>query len=76
MLYQEFLVKLILSYILHRVIIQPMWLKDLQDSYASAAKAQLLLFGLAIQPHQEGFHLVQGKIRKKGKIWLGHNTTM
>lgn len=57
-------------------IVQPIWLQELQESYASNDKAQELLVGLAVQPNQEHFQLLNGIVRQKGRVWLGHCTEM
>lgn len=52
---------------------QPVWLQDLQNSYDQNAIAKNLLTELAIKPVFGNFKLVQGIIKHKDKIWLGHD---
>jgi predicted metal-dependent hydrolase len=47
------------------------------NSYAVDSEAQQLLQELAIHsPNDQGYQLVDGLIRYKGKIWVGFNTTI
>lgn len=53
---------------------QPAWLSDLQDSYQANAEAIQLLSELSLGDTQGPFTLLQGIIKFKGRIWLGHST--
>jgi len=52
---------------------QPIWLADLQDSYLHCPQAAQLLTELKLSSKTNRFSLVQGVIRYKGRIWLGHS---
>ena len=51
---------------------QPIWLADLQNSYLNCSQAKQLLTELSLKPVFHHFSLVQGVIKSKGRIWLGH----
>ena len=55
---------------------QPTWLAHLQDSYQEDPVARQLLSELSITPEQGQFSLVQGVIKYKGRIWLGHSPVL
>lgn len=57
-------------------ISQPTWLAHLQDSYQEDSATQKLLAELSVTPEQGHFSLVQGVIKYKGRIWLGHSTQL
>lgn len=52
---------------------QPIWLADLQNSYLNCSQAKQLLTELSLKPVFHHFSLVQGVIKSKGRIWLGHS---
>jgi hypothetical protein len=55
----------------------PVWIQEVINSYAVDSEAQQLLQVLAIHsPNDQGYQLVDGLIRYKGKIWVGFNTTI
>jgi len=56
-------------------VAQPGWLQQLQDSYSTSEAAQKILAELALQKVHGHYTLVQGIIRYKGRIWLGHDST-
>lgn len=52
----------------------PQWLSDVVDSYASNAAAQNILTQLAINPDAlPHYSLLNGVIRYKQRVWLGHS---
>lgn len=55
---------------------QPIWLAHLQDTYEQDLHAKQLLAELTIHSEQGHFSLIQGVIRYKGRIWLGHNVAL
>jgi hypothetical protein len=49
--------------------VQPVWMQEVLNSYATDSAAQDLLTQLAIKsPNEQGFSLHQGIIRYKGKV--------
>ena len=57
--------------------VQPVWLQEVLNSYATDPKAQQLLAQLAIHsPDASGFSLHQNLIRHKGKVWIGDNSAL
>jgi len=57
--------------------IQPAWVQEVINSYATNPKAQELLTKLAVQsPDENGFLLHQGIIRHQGKVWIRDNSTL
>jgi len=57
-------------------VAQPQWLQFLQDSYQNSSEAQTLLTALSIQSPHGHYTLVQGIIRYKNVVWLGHSLNM
>jgi hypothetical protein len=57
-------------------VAQPQWLQFLQDSYQNSSEAQTLLTALSIQSPHDHYTLVQGIIRYKNVVWLGHSLNM
>ncbi|KAG8083445.1 hypothetical protein GUJ93_ZPchr0015g6658 [Zizania palustris] len=58
-------------------IVQPVWLQEVLNSYASDAEAQVLLQELAVSgTNEKGFMLSDGVIWFKGKIWIGANSAL
>lgn len=58
-------------------ILQPQWVQEVINSYATDSKAQELLSQLAIHsPDEKGFRLDQGLIRHHELIWIGQNTAL
>lgn len=56
---------------------QPLWLTAVVKGYETYEQAQQLLTELALHPTaREHFRLVQGVLRYKGKIWIGHNLSL
>jgi hypothetical protein len=54
--------------------IQPAWLQEVLNSYATDQEAQRCLTELAISsPDAHGYTLVQGVIRLHGCVWIGSN---
>jgi hypothetical protein len=54
--------------------VQPAWLQEVLNSYATDTDAQHRLTELAItSPDEQGFALVQGVIRLHGRVWVGSN---
>jgi hypothetical protein len=51
--------------------VQPAWIQEVLNSYATDPKAQLLLARLAASTDAAGFSLEQGLIKNKGHIWIG-----
>lgn len=57
--------------------VQPLWIQEVINSYATDAFAQELLAQLAVHsPNEDGFSLHQGVIRKEGLIWIAHNSAL
>ena len=57
--------------------VQPVWLQEVLNSYATDPKAQQLLAQLAIHsPDASGFSLHQNLIRHQGKVWIGDNSAL
>jgi hypothetical protein len=57
--------------------VQPQWIQEVLNSYATDAKAQQLLAQLAIHsPNESGFSLNNGVIRKHNQIWVGENSAL
>ena len=57
--------------------VQPVWLQEVLNSYATDPKAQQLLAQLAIHsPDDSGFSLHQNLIRHKEKVWIGDNSAL
>lgn len=57
--------------------VQPVWLQEVLNSYATDAHAQHLLTQLALQsPDDQGFSLHQGLIRHKGRVWIANNSAL
>ena len=57
--------------------LQPAWIQELLNSYATDAAAQQLLTELAVHsPNNQGFTLDRGLIRFKGKLWVANNSAM
>lgn len=51
----------------------PRWLEMVVESYQKDPETNQLLTGLSLHPEgRDGFQLVKGVIRFKGKIWLGN----
>jgi hypothetical protein len=58
-------------------VVQPQWIQEVLNSYATDPKAQQLLTELAIvNPNAKGFNLHQGLIRKQNLIWIAHNSAL
>jgi hypothetical protein len=57
--------------------VQPQWIQEVLNSYATDAKAQQLLAQLAIHsPDERGFSLNNGVIRRHNQIWVGENSAL
>ena len=57
--------------------VQPVWLQEVLNSYATDPKAKQLLAQLAIHsPDASGFSLHQNLIRHQGKVWIGDNSAL
>jgi hypothetical protein len=53
----------------------PRWLEIVIEGYTNDDQAQTLLTELAlIGTNDKGYSLVDGVIRYKGRVWLGHHT--
>lgn len=53
----------------------PSWIANLKEGYAEDPSAVKLLEQLAISPvNDQGYTLVDGVLRHKGRIWIGNNT--
>lgn len=58
-------------------VAQPVWLQEVVNSYVNDPFTQTLLVELAITGHNSnGFSLVEGLLRKDGKIWVGANVSL
>ena len=57
--------------------LQPAWVQEVVNSYATDPKAQDLLTKLALHsPDDDGFALHQNIIRHNGKVWIGDNSAL
>lgn len=57
--------------------IQPIWIQEVVNSYATDENAQQLITQLLIHsPDEQGFSLQQGIIRKANRIWIGCNSAL
>ena len=57
--------------------LQPQWIQEVLNSYATDAQAQELLSQLALSsPNSNGLTLDQGLIRKGTLIWIGNNSAL
>jgi len=57
--------------------LQPQWIQEALNSYATDAQAQELLSQLALSsPNSNGLTLDQGLIRKGTLIWIGNNSAL
>jgi hypothetical protein len=57
--------------------IQPAWLQEVLNSYATDQEVQRRLTELAISsPDVHGYALVQGVIRLHGRVWIGSNSAL
>lgn len=55
-------------------ITQPVWIQEVLNSYEVDSKARALLAHLAITgTNEQGYALVDGLIKHKGRIWIGSN---
>lgn len=54
-------------------VAQPVWLQQLQESYVKDEKAKKMFAELTLHSPQGYFQLVQGIIKFKNRIWLGHS---
>jgi hypothetical protein len=58
-------------------VVQPAWVQEVLNSYATDSQAQQLLQQLApASPNEQGFSLEKGLIWLKGKIWIGNNSAL
>ena len=58
-------------------VVQPQWVQEVLNSYATDPQAQQLLAQLALHsPDDKGFQLDQGLIKHHNHIWIGHNTAL
>jgi hypothetical protein len=57
--------------------VQPTWMQEVVNSYATDpdAQARLAQFAL-VSPDENGYELTQGMIRFHGQIWLGTNSAI
>jgi hypothetical protein len=57
--------------------VQPTWMQEVVNSYATDPDAQARLAQLAlVSPDENGYELTQGMIRFHGRIWLGANSAI
>lgn len=57
--------------------VQPAWIQEVLNSYATDPTAQQLLQQLAISsPDQQGYSLQKGLIWHQGKIWIANNSAL
>lgn len=57
--------------------VQPAWIQEVLNSYATNPKAQQLLQRLAVSsPDTVGFSLDKGLIRHNNTIWIGQNSAL
>lgn len=58
-------------------VVQPQWIQEVLNSYATNSNAQQLLSQLALSsPDEKGYILEQGIIRYKHRVWIGGNTAL
>ena len=58
-------------------MVQPAWVQEVLNSYATDPQAKQLLTRLAISsPDEAGYSLEQGLIKHKGTIWIGQNSAL
>jgi len=58
-------------------VVQPAWVQEVLNSYATDQQAQQLLQQLAVSsPNEQGFSLDRGLIWLKGKVWIGQNSAL
>lgn len=58
-------------------LVQPLWIQEIVNSYAVDMQAQKLLQELAvISPNDQGYELVGGLIKHKGRVWIGENSAL
>lgn len=58
-------------------LVQPPWIQEIVNSYAVDMQAQKLLQELAvISPNDQGYELVGGLIKHKGRVWIGENSAL
>jgi hypothetical protein len=57
--------------------VQPTWMQEVLNSYATDPAAQSRLTQLAIaSPDEHGYELSQGIIRFQGRVWIGANAAL
>lgn len=57
--------------------VQPLWIQEIINSYATDSAVQHLLQQLALHsPNVDGYSLVDGVIRLGTLIWIGHNSAL
>jgi hypothetical protein len=57
--------------------VQPEWIQELLNSYATDSTTQQLFTELAVHsPNAQGFLLNKGLIRYKGKVWVAQNAAL
>lgn len=57
--------------------VQPAWVQEVLNTYATDPHAQQLLQQLAISsPNTAGYSLENGLIRYKGNVWIGNNSAL
>jgi hypothetical protein len=58
-------------------VVQPAWMQEIINSYVTDDVAQKRLQALAVlSPDTEGFELVEGLIKLRGRIWIGENSAI
>jgi hypothetical protein len=58
-------------------VVQPQWVQEVLNSYATDSHAQQLLAQLSISsPDDKGYSLQQGLIKYKNRLWIGANTAL
>ena len=57
--------------------VQPIWIKEVLNSYATDPRAQSILTRLAVHsPDDEGYSLEQGLIKYHSKVWIASNSAL
>ena len=57
--------------------VQPTWIQEVLNSYATNPQAKQLLSRLAVSsPDEAGYSLEQGLIKHKGNIWICQNSAL
>lgn len=57
--------------------VQPVWVQEILNSYATDPQAERLLMQLAVHSSNDnGYTLEEGVIRYKGRLWVANNSAL